>query len=290
MAGLYRVSFVLSITLILLFPADSLAGEEELLDEFAFLEMEAVVETAARREQPISHSPSAITLLTREDIEATGARILPEVLRMVPNMDVRMINPFYYDMAIRGADAYVGTDSLVLLVDGRDLTMEFFGFPMWAVQHFSLDDVKRIEVIRGPGSALYGPNAYAGVVQVFTYEPGEGPEAAMSVRGGEHGMTEINGRWTRSFGSFALAANAGVVRKDLWTGRDLSTGDVVRGRLNGKIELAPDVSLWLEAGAYQTSGKVRAAIGEVEFTDLVNFYGRARFQLDDLKVQVVYES
>jgi iron complex outermembrane receptor protein len=289
MAGLYRVSFVLSITLILLFPADSLAGEEELLDEFAFLEMEAVVETAARREQPISHSPSAITLLTREDIEATGARILPEVLRMVPNMDVRMINPFYYDMAIRGADAYVGTDSLVLLVDGRDLTMEFFGFPMWAVQHFSLDDVKRIEVIRGPGSALYGPNAYAGVVQVFTYEPGEGPEAAMSVRGGEHGMTEINGRWTRSFGSFALAANAGVVRKDLWTGRDLSTGDVVRGRLNSKIELAPDVSLWLEAGAYQTSGKVRAAIGEVEFTDLVNFYGRARFQLDDLKVQVVYD-
>jgi outer membrane cobalamin receptor len=114
---------------------------------------------------------------------------------------VLMSNPFYYEVSLRGADASVGTDSVVLLVDGRDLTVEFFGFPMWAVQHFSLDDVKRIEVIRGPGSALYGPNAYAGVVQVFTYEPGEGPEASASVRGGEHGMTEVNGRWTREFGS-----------------------------------------------------------------------------------------
>jgi iron complex outermembrane receptor protein len=156
--------------------------DEDLVDEFAFLEMEATVETAARRAQPISHSPAAITLLIREDIEATGARVLPEILRLVPNMDVLMSNPFYYEVSLRGADASVGTDSVVLLVDGRDLTVEFFGFPMWAVQHFSLDDVKRIEVIRGPGSALYGPNAYAGVVQVFTYEPGEGPEASASVR------------------------------------------------------------------------------------------------------------
>jgi outer membrane receptor protein involved in Fe transport len=265
------------------------AQEDDLVDEFAFLEMETVVETAARRAQPISLSPAAITLLTRQDIEASGARILPEVLRMVPNMDVKMSNPFYYDLALRGAEAYVGSDSVVLLADGRDLTMEFFGFPMWTVQHFSLDDVERIEVIRGPGSALYGPNAYAGVVQVFTYEPGEGPQACASVRGGERGMTEINGRWSRSFGSFALAANVGVVRKDLWTGRDISGGDAVRGRLNSKIELAPDVTLWLDAGAYQTKGKVRASIGEIEFTDLVNVYGRARFQLDDLKVQVVHD-
>jgi outer membrane receptor protein involved in Fe transport len=275
---------------VLLFPAGSVQAQEDaLVDEFAFLEMEATVETAARREQPISLSPSAITLLTREDIEATGARILPEVLRMVPNMDVRMSNPFYYDMAIRGAESYVGADSMVLLVDGRDLTMEFFGFPMWTVQHFSLDDIKRIEVIRGPGSALYGANAYAGVVQVFTYEPGEGPGAQVSVRGGERGMTELNGRWTRKFGSFALAANVGVTQKDFWTGRDLSAGDVVRGRLNSRIDLAPDMSLWLEAGAYQTSGKVRASIGEIEFTHLVNYYSRARFQLGDLKVQVLYD-
>lgn len=267
----------------------AIAHEDDLVDEFTFLEMEATVETAARRAQPISESPSAITLLTREDIEATGARILPEVLRLVPSMDVRMSNPFYYDVSLRGAGAYVGEDSVVLLVDGRDLTVEFFGFPMWSVLHFSLDDVKRIEVIRGPGSALYGPNAYAGVVQVFTYGPGEGPEASVSVRGGERGMTELSGRWTRGFGPVALAASLGVVQRDLWTGRDLSAGDALRGRLTGKLDLSSDMNLWIEGGAYRTSGSIRTSAGEIEFKHLANLYGMARFRLGDLKVEVVHD-
>lgn len=261
----------------------------EVMDEFAFLEMEAIVETAARQAQLISHSPAAITLLTRKDIETSGARNLPEVLRLVPNMDVSLSNPFYYDIAIRGSDSYVGSDSIVLLADGRDLTVEFFGFPMWTVQHFSLDDIKRIEVIRGPGSALYGPNAYAGVVQVFTYKPGEGPEASVSVRGGEHGMTDLSGRWTRSFGPVALAASAGLLKRDLWTGRDISAGDTLRGRLIGKLELSSDTDLWIEGGAFQSSGTMRSSISEIDFTDLVNLYGLARFQLGDLKIQVVHD-
>jgi outer membrane receptor protein involved in Fe transport len=261
----------------------------EVIDEFAFLEMEAVVETAARRPQPIFISPSAITLLNRQDIDATGARVLPEVLREVPGMDIYAINPFAFELGVRGADEAVGVDNVLLLVDGRDLTLEFFGFPMWAVQHFSLDDVKRIEVVRGPGSALYGANAYGGVVQVFTYEPGEGPEAFVSVRGGEHGQTEVNGRWSRNFGSFALAGSAGVVREDLWTGRDMAGRDAIRGRLDGKIELGAGSELWIDAGAYQTSGKMRSSITEGEFKDLTDYYTRARLQLGDLTIQAVYE-
>jgi iron complex outermembrane receptor protein len=264
-------------------------GEEELIDEFAFLEMEATVETAARRPQPIFESPSAITLLTREDIEATGARVLPEVLRDVPGMDVELTNPFWYEMGVRGGRHAAGSDNILLLVDGRDLTVEFFGFPMWTVQHFSLDDIKRIEVVRGPGSALYGANAYGGVVQVFTYEPGEGPEAQVSVRGGERGQTEVNGRWSRRFESFALSGTIGVVREDLWTGRDIAGRNAVRGRLDAVIELSDEMKLRLEAGAYQTLGKVRISISEMEMTDLVNFYTRARFELGDLGIHLTYD-
>ena len=264
-------------------------GEEELGDEFAFLEMEATVETATKRAQPLFLSPSAITLLTREDIEATGARVLPEVLRDVPGMDIYLLNPFWYEMGVRGGQHAVGTDNVLLLVDGRDLTVEFFGFPMWTVQHISLDDIKRIEVVRGPGSALYGANAYGGVVQIFTYQPGEGPEAMVSVRGGEHGQTEVNGRWSRRFGPFALAGSVGMVREDLWTGRDLSGRDALRGRLDSEIDLGEDKQLLIEVGAFKTSGNVRISVSEIEMRDMVNFYARSRLRLGDLDFQLTYD-
>jgi iron complex outermembrane receptor protein len=261
----------------------------EMIDEFAFLEMEAMVETAARRPQPVFMSPSAITLLNRKDIEATGARVLPEVLREVPGMDIIALNPFSYELGVRGGGEVVGTDNVLLLVDGRDLAVEFFGFPCWTVQQFSLVDVKRIEVVRGPGSALYGANAFGGVVQVFTFEPGEGPEASVTVRGGEHGQTEVNGRWSKSFGSFALAGSAGLVREDLWTGRDVGGRDAVRGRLDGKIELGADSALLIDAGAFTTAGRMRASITEVEFKDLTNYYARARLHLGDLAFQALFD-
>ncbi len=262
---------------------------EELVDEFAFLEMEATVETATKRPQPLFLSPSAITLLDREDIEDTGARVLPEVLRDVPGMDVELLNPFWYELGVRGGHRVVGTDNVMLLADGRDLTVELFGFPMWTVQHVSLDDIERIEVVRGPGSALYGANAYGGVVQIFTYQPGEGPEARVSIHGGERGQTEINGRWSYRFGSFALAGSVGLVREDLWTGRDISGRDAVRGRLDSRIDLGEDSHLSVEAGAFQTSGKVSISVSEMELKDMVNFYSRARLQLGGLNFQLTYD-
>jgi len=263
--------------------------DEDLVDEFALLEMEATVETATRRAQPLFMSPSAITLLDREDIEATGGRVLPEVLRDVPGMDVELLNPFWYELGVRGGQTVVGTDNVILLVDGRDLTVEFFGFPMWTTQHFSLDDVKRIEVIRGPGSALYGANAYGGVVQIFTYQPGEGPEARVSVLGGERGQTEVSGRWSRQFESLALAGSVGVVREDLWTGRGLSGRDAVRGRLDSRLDLGEASHLSFEAGAFKTAGNVRISVSELEIRNMINFYTRARLQLGDLDFQITYD-
>jgi outer membrane cobalamin receptor len=112
-----------------------------------------------------------------------------------------VINPLGYEVGIRG-DTAMNSDTVLLLVDGRDLTMELFGFPSWVVQHFSLDDIERIEVIRGPGSALYGSNAFAGVVNVILRAPGKGPRAMASVRGGEHGRTEVSCRVSENFGQW----------------------------------------------------------------------------------------
>jgi outer membrane receptor protein involved in Fe transport len=262
---------------------------DDLAAEFQLLEEEAVVESAARRRQPISLSPSAITLLTKQDLEASGARTIPEALRMVPNTNVYQVTPFWYEVGIRGGRGTSGIDTVPLFVDGRDATIEFLGFPTWTALPFSMDEVERIEVIRGPGSALYGANAFSGVVSVKTYEPGEGPEQSFSVRGGEIGYTELNARVSRRFGAFALAATAGMQTQDFWTERDNAELDVLRGRLVGKVDLGEKTSLVVEGGAYSASGRGRTGWGELEFHKLDNVYSAVRFKHDTLTVQAVYD-
>ena len=252
-----------------------------------FAEAETVT-SAARHVQPLELSPSAISVITREDIETSGARTLPEVLRLVPNMDVAMVNPLWNVIGIRGRTELTG-DRVLLLVNGRDVTVEFFGFPFWGVQSFSMDDVERIEVIRGPGSALYGANAYAGVVNVITRPPGTGPRASLSVRGGERGRTELAALGTHTFGPLSLSVAAGIDREDHWTGRDMLAKEVLRARLEGKLNLGADDSLTLEAGVHQSGGNFYATMGETDLKDIMAGYARARLDLDLLMVQATYE-
>ena len=213
---------------------DDFEDYEELEMEMFFAPAETV-ESAARHIQPLALSPSAVTVLTREDIQTSGARTLPEVLRLVPNMDVNMVKPMWYTMGVRGGTSNT-SDTMLLVIDGRDATMEFFGFPIWAAYPLSMDEVERIEVIRGPGSALYGANAFAGVVHVITRDPGAGPLASASVRGGEHGQAELTFRGSGTVGPVALSAGVNLTWENQWTGR-ITDRDVKWGWVKGKIDL-----------------------------------------------------
>jgi iron complex outermembrane receptor protein len=272
---------------VLCLPWSVLAQEDDLEMEIFFAPAETVT-SAARHVQPLDLSPSAITVLTREDIETSGARTLPEILRLVPNMDVAMINPMWNVIGVRGRTELTG-DRVLLLVNGRDVTQEFFGFPFWSVQTFSMDEVERIEVIRGPGSALYGANAYAGVVNVITRTPGTGPRASLSVRGGERGRTELTALGAQTFGPLSLGISAGIDREDHWTGRDMLAKEVLRARLEGKINLGADRGLALEAGVHQSGGNFYSTMGAVDLRDVLAFYTRARLDFDMLMVQVSYD-
>jgi len=256
-------------------------------DELYLGELLNTVFTAAKHEQDIAEAPSAITVITREDIETSGARTLPEALRMVPNMDVYVIKPLWYAVGLRGKTSEA-SDSLLLLVDGRDVTWELLGAPIWTVQHFSMDEIERIEVIRGPGSSLYGANAYAGVVNVITRQPGEGPTTSASLRGGERGLSEAACRGSAKLGPVALSADVGVVREDLWSERDIGGRDVVRGRVLGQVEMGSSGKLLAEAGAYQGSGLLHTDMGKVDLHDAKDYYGRLRYELDDLMIQAAY--
>ena len=282
-----RVCLLALLSGMLGFPLSAGAQQEDLEMEIFFAPAETVT-SASRHVQPLELSPSAITVLTREDIETAGARTLPEVLRLVPNMDVAMINPLWNVIGIRGRTELT-SDRVLLLVNGRDVTQEFFGFPFWSVQSFSMDEVERIEVIRGPGSALYGANAYAGVVNVITRAPGTGPRASLSLRGGERGRTELAARGTQTFGPLSLGIAAGIDREDHWTGRDTLAKEVLRARLEGKINLGKDRGLTLEAGVHQSGGNFYSTMGAVDLRDILAGYARARLDFDLLMMQAIYD-
>ncbi len=180
-------------------------GEEELLsevtrsvhdlfsgvaDEMGLVVPETVT-VASRHAQPIAESPSAVTVITREDIETTGATNIPDLLRLVPGMEVIMATVALPAITSRMFWTDENNHYLVL-IDGREANVELVGQPAWEGQPISLDDVERIEVIRGAGSSLYGSNALAGVISITTRAVPEKTSAWVRTMGGEAGMAELS--------------------------------------------------------------------------------------------------
>jgi iron complex outermembrane receptor protein len=183
--------------------------EGALVDEFAFLMEEDVVESAAKHKQEIGMSPSAITVITRQDIEASGANTIPDLLRMVPGMDVVVAAPGAQAITAR---VYWSEENIayLVLVDGRDATLEQLGQPVWGVQPILLEDIERIEIIRGPGSSLYGANAMSGVVSITTRSIPKRTSAWARVIGGEAGMISAATRASIRVGDWGFSLNGEV--------------------------------------------------------------------------------
>lgn len=127
--------------------------------------------TASRYAQRQLESPNAITVISADDIARSGAVSLPDVLRRVPGMEVMALNPADTSLGIRGFNSTLSNKVLVLL-DGRSVYLDFIGATLWPLISISPADIERIEVIRGPGAALYGAGAFSGVVNIITKTPG----------------------------------------------------------------------------------------------------------------------
>lgn len=149
-------------------PGAGTAGALE--EEFALFAAENIVYAAAKREQKITEAPAAISVISDDEIKDSGAVELYDVMRKVPGVDVMSIDPSQTLVGARGflteANRY-----MLVLVDGMVINDEILGQAFWTMLPITIDDVKRIEVIRGPGSALYGANAYSGVTSIVTKSP-----------------------------------------------------------------------------------------------------------------------
>lgn len=125
------------------------------------------VTTVTRTESTVAKSPAAIFVITNEMIRRSGARSIPEVLRMAPGVQVARIDSSRYAISIRGSNDQF-SDKLLIQIDGRSVYTPLFAGTYWDVQDVLLEDVERIEVIRGPGATVWGANAVNGIINVIT--------------------------------------------------------------------------------------------------------------------------
>lgn len=125
------------------------------------------VTTASKEPEQVWRTSAAIYVLTQDDIRRSGATSIPEALRLVPGVEVGRINSNSWSVGIRGFGSAF-SKSLLVLIDGRSVYTPLFAGVYWDVQNVMLEDVARIEVIRGPGGTIWGSNAVNGVINIIT--------------------------------------------------------------------------------------------------------------------------
>jgi hypothetical protein len=159
-------------------PMEPSSGELELMEE------EEIVSIASRYKQPISEAPSNVYVITDEDIKQSGAIDLPTVLRRIPGMEVMQTTGADFNVSVRG-DNQLQANKLLVLVDGRSIYIDASGQVLWKLLPVTLPEIKRIEVLKGPASAVYGYNAFDGIVNIITKSPEEMKGATLQFGAGE---------------------------------------------------------------------------------------------------------
>jgi outer membrane receptor protein involved in Fe transport len=169
---------------------------------------ETVVVSGSRMEQKLVNAPATMSVVTSRQIELAPSQNFAELLRQVPGVNISQISARDINLTTRGSTGTLATGQLALL-DGRSIYQDFFGFVMWDVLPVNLAEVKQIEVVRGPASAVWGANAFNGVVNVITKSPREmaGTSAVLGFGTfGRTGAEDAGGLWYVS-GTHAQAVN-----------------------------------------------------------------------------------
>ena len=253
-------------------------------DEFALLEEELAadeVKSASKYRQSIFWSPSTITVLTREDIRTSGATVLTDLLRRVPGFDIYETKP---SMPLVGARALTeqSNNLVLLLVDGREALIELIGWPIWAALTLDMEEIERIEIIRGPGSTLYGANAFAAVVNITTLTEQPATTADVLLTAGETGYHNLYGRirGSKSLGDGMLSFNISVGNNSRRTLSDRSAPDLLTQRIRTagylRYRRGRDLDVALHAGIMEGDGYMYIIMGDFIDRNVINHHVTAK--------------
>jgi len=192
-----------------------------------------VVYSGSRSFQKITQSSAPITVITAEDIHYSGATNIPDLLRFAPGMDVLGLNRNFYAVGVHGLhDKW--SDRTLVLINGRNAESPAFGGSEFYRYPILMDDIDRIEIVRGPGGAAWGANAFSGVINIITKKPQDLPEWFVSSTVNHFGDTFSHIRWAKTVGDWSWKVSVGYNNMD-------SSDDAGAG----KIEFNPKVRPFL---------------------------------------------
>lgn len=227
--------------------------------------MNLEVTSGAKKEEPLQRTAAAIFVITSEDIRRSGATNLPDVLRMVPGLDVAQTSGNTWAVSSRGFND-VFANKMLVLVDGRTVYSPVFSGVFWDAQDILLADVERIEVITGPGAALWGTNAVNGVINIITKNSAKTQGATVTAGGGNvvggYGAGQFGGQlpgggtyrvFAKGFSTESVPGAAGLGPQDGWS--------LAHGGFRADWNLNSRDSLTVEGDLFHSAGQ-----GTTDFT------------------------
>jgi iron complex outermembrane receptor protein len=279
---------------------------------------DVIVVTASRREEQLINAPATMTVITEEAIANAPSQSVTDLMRLVPGVNITQTSARDVNITIRGATGTL-EDSTLVLLDGRSIYQDFFGFVMWDFIPVDPEQIEQIEVIRGPASAVWGANALTGVVNVITKTPREMTGTSLSIqfghfdrtRRGENfdggGLFSINATHAEApTDRFAFKVSGGLLTQESFL-RPVGNGPGTqtpypsfqnRGTTQPKLDARADYDfadgrqkLILAGGIAGTEGIIHTGLGPLDIQRGSTFkYGRIAYHRDGLKLQLFVNS
>jgi outer membrane receptor for ferrienterochelin and colicin len=191
-------------------PAPADLGSKKTEDVF-----EESVVTASKEAQSPLDAPNSTSIITEQDIRLSGITKIPELLRRLAGVDIMEVTGSQTEVSLRGFNQRL-SNKILVLVDGRSVYVDLLGATFWQTLSIGVEDIQRIEVVRGPGSALYGADAFNGVINIITKRPGDGT-SGVNVGYGDHNTSHGSFWATGRSEEVAWRASAGYDYLPRWS-------------------------------------------------------------------------
>ncbi len=204
---------ILICTFILALPL-AVADDNEDMDELdLFFEEEELIEIASNQLQSADKAPAIVSVITSSEIRKSGARNLYDVLQRVPGFGASISRYGLMQTEVRGIST-INSEKVKMLIDGHSVNDVLYNSSSWGFNQISLDNIKRIEIIRGPGSALHGSNAFVGVINIVTKNAEDIDGLIITASGGSFDTKRINVQVGKEFNQVDISYFADVMKTD----------------------------------------------------------------------------
>jgi iron complex outermembrane receptor protein len=230
-------------------------------EELELLKEEETVSIASRYEQPISQAPSNVYVITDEDIRRSGAPDLPTILRRVPGIEVMQMTGAEFNVGARG-DNQPFANKMLVMVDGRSIYVDVQGIVFWKAIPVTLPEIKRIEVLKGPASAMYGFNAFDGVINIITKSAEEMKGTTVQFGGGELGTISSAAVHAGTVGKLGYRLSIGHDQNQQWRDRDALAFRSNKFNVQTEYALSSQSKLSISGGVTDVN-RFDGGIGEV---------------------------